>query len=49
MRVNFFINVFTIIKNKTNIEILQKENKIYQKTAQKCLVFRLSRYTWKIL
>ena len=40
MRVNFFINVFTIKnKNKTNSEILQKENKIYKKAARKCLVF----------
>ena len=34
MRVNFVINAFTIIQNKINIEILQKENKIYKKTAK---------------
>ena len=39
MRVNIFINVYTIIYNKTNIEMLQKENKIYQKNCAKMFGF----------
>ena len=39
MRVNIFINVYTIIYNKTNIEMLRKENKIYQKNRAKMFGF----------